>query len=246
MDNKLTKKRILQHFEYDWVKYLVVILVCIFGWYFIFMEININREFEVINVFFTCYDTNDTKLGSEFEDYLEEKGDTVIRDVRIAYKDPMLGGYSQLLTAEGFIDDVIILSKEDLFAYSVQFVPIEDEVLEACVPESMRDSLEYFTYTEEGRDPDRIAETYLGKRLGIRIDNLPKLMGENSPFIFDLSVLNPDATEEELAPYQHEYYIVMNRRSLHVGEYGRKKKYYDLTQSYDFINFFLSKYGTVA
>ena len=246
MDSKITKKRLFQHLESDWVKYVAVILVCIFGWYFVFMEININREFEVINVFFTCYDTNDTKLGAEFEDYLEEKGDTVIRDVRVAYKDPMLGGYNQLLTAEGFIDDIIILSKEDLFTYSVQFVPIEGEVLDACVPKEMQDDLEYFTYTEEGRNPDRIAQSYLGKRLGIRIDNLPKLLGSASPFIFDLSVLNPDMTEEELAPYQHEFYIVMNRRSLHVGEYGRKKKYRDLTQSYDFINFFLTKYGAVA
>lgn len=244
MDNKVTKKRILLHLEYDWIKYVAAVLLSVFLSYFVFMQININREFEIINVFFSCYETNDARLATDFEEELARKGDTVIRDVKVAYKDPKIDSYGQLLTAEGFIDDVIILPEKYMFSYAMQFVAIEDEVLEACVPENMRDSLEYYVYDEEGRDPDRVVENFVGKRFGIRIDNLPKLMGENSPFIFNIATLYPDMSEEDQANYESVFYIVMNRQSLHVGEHGKKKKYYDLTQSYDFINYFLTKYGT--
>lgn len=244
MDNRVTKKRILLHLEYDWIKYVAVLLLSIFLTYFVFVQININREYEIINVFFTCYETNDAKLATDFEDELARKGDTVIRDVKVAYKDPSLDSYGQLLMAEGFIDDVIVLPEKYMFSYAMQFVPIEDEVLEACVPESMRESLDYFVYDEDGRDPDRVVEGFVGKRFGIRIDNLPRLMGANSPFIFDMSTLYPEMTDEEKEDYPSVYYIVVNRQSLHAGEYGKKKKYYDLTQSFDFINYFLTKYGT--
>lgn len=88
MDNKVTKKRVALHFEYDWLKYVLVILASVFVFYMIFMQINITREFERIDVFFACYSNNNAALDDDFLDKLGSEGDDVIREVNIQYQTP--------------------------------------------------------------------------------------------------------------------------------------------------------------
>lgn len=88
MDNKVTKKRIALHFEYDWLKYLLVIILSAFVMYMIFMQINITRDFERLEVFFSCYYNNDSSLSNDYLDAIRAEGDDVIRDATISYQRP--------------------------------------------------------------------------------------------------------------------------------------------------------------
>ena len=75
------------------------------------------------------------------------------------------------------------------------------------------------------------------------MDNLKKITVENPPFVFDVSLLNPDLTEEELKAYDTEFYIVLDKNSVKIGDKGKKEEYHDLTQAYRFVRFFLEKYA---
>ena len=88
MDNKVTKKRIALHFEYDWLKYLLVIVLSAFVMYMIFMQINITRDFERLEVFFSCYYNNESSLSNDYLDTIRAEGDDIIREAKGSYPSP--------------------------------------------------------------------------------------------------------------------------------------------------------------
>ena len=107
----------------------------------------------------------------------------------------------------------------------------------------LKDRLDYYVYSSADRDPEYVDPSAEGKIFGIRVDNLKKIAVENPPFVFDVSLLNPDLTEEELKAYDTEFYIVLDKNSVKIGDKGKKEEYHDLTQAYRFVRFFLEKYA---
>lgn len=243
MDNKVTKKRIALHFEYDWLKYLLVIVLSAFVMYMIFMQINITRDFERLEVFFSCYYNNESSLSNDYLDTIRSEGDDIIREATVSYQSPVGEYYGQLFISSGFTSDVLIIRKSEMEVYANWFLEMDEEVLAACVPEELKDSLEYYVYSSADRDPEYVDPSAEGKIFGIRVDNLKKIAVENPPFVFDVSLLNPDLTEEELKAYDTEFYIVLDKNSVKIGDKGKKEEYHDLTQAYRFVRFFLEKYA---
>ena len=88
MDNRVTKKRVAIHFEYDWLIYLLIIGVVIFATYMVFMQINITRDFERVDVFFACYSHGSDDLSEGFLSDIRADGDGVIREVNLNYQSP--------------------------------------------------------------------------------------------------------------------------------------------------------------
>ena len=245
MDNKVTKKRVALHFEYDWLKYVLVILASVFVFYMIFMQINITREFERIDVFFACYSNNNAALDDDFLDKLGSEGDDVIREVNIQYQTPVGEYYQQLFTSAGFTADILVVTESDMHRYADWFLEMDDYVLDgifAGAPDGVRDGLEYYVYSEADREPDKVNPNSVGKKFGIRVDNLKKLAVDNPPYIFDVRKLDPSLTEEELSVYDSKFYIVLDKNSVKIGEKGKKEQYRDLKQSFRFVRFFLEKY----
>lgn len=241
MDNRVTKKRIAIHFEYDWLKYVLVILASIFVWYLVFMQINITREFERFDIFVACYDHNGT-LSSDFKSKLESDGDTVIRDVNVNFQSPVNEYYGQLFTSAGFTSDILIIPKSNMEVYADWFLELDD-VIDGYVPDELKGELDYYVYSAQGRDEDKVNASSVGKTYGIRIDNLKKINVENPPFVFNPRLVNPDLTDEEAEKYETEFYLVVDRNSVKIGDRGKEEKYRDLTQAYEFVRYFLTQYG---
>ena len=98
------------------------------------------------------------------------------------------------------------------------------------------------TFTARRTEPDKVNPNSVGKKFGIRVDNLKKLAVDNPPYIFDVRKLDPSLTEEELSVYDSKFYIVLDKNSVKIGEKGKKEQYRDLKQSFRFVRFFLEKY----
>lgn len=170
MDNKVTKKRIALHFEYDWLKYLLVIVLSAFVMYMIFMQINITRDFERLEVFFSCYYNNESSLSNDYLDTIRAEGDDIIREATVSYQSPVGEYYQQLFTTAGFTSDVLIIRKSEMEVYANWFLEMDEEVLAACVPEELKDSLDYYVYSSADRDPEYVDPSAEGKIFGIRVD----------------------------------------------------------------------------
>lgn len=244
MDNRVTKKRIALHLEYDWLKYVLVFALSAFVFYMVFMQINVTREFEKVEVFFSQYAHGASTVGEEYLSKIREEGDDYIREVNINYQSPNnTEVYSQLFLAAGMTSDVLIIPKSVMDAYATSFVQLTDEVIEQCVPDELKNSVDYYIYSREGRDPEYVYEDGVGKPYGIRVDNLAKLAVENPEFVFNMKTINPEISDEDLSKYDSEFYIVVNRTSIKIGTQGKKEEYHGFTQSYRFVRFFLNKYG---
>ncbi len=244
MDNRVTKKRVALHFEYDWLKYLLVFALSAFVFYMVFMQINVTREFEKVEVFFSQYSHGASTLGQDYLSKIREEGDDYIREVNLNFQSPNnTEVYGQLFLAAGMTSDVLIIPKSLMDRYTTSFVQLTDEVMEQCVPEELRDSLDYYIYSREGRDPEYVYEDGVGMPYGIRIDNLKKLAVESPEFVFNMKIINPEISDEDLSKYDSEFYIVVNRASIKIGKQGKKEEYHDFTQSYRFVKFFLETYA---
>ena len=247
MDNKVTKKRVAIHFEYDWLIYLLIIAAVIFATYMVFMQINITRDFERVDVFFACYSHGADEIGDDFLSDIRNDGDDVIREVNVSYNSPTNDYYDTLLTSSGFTSDVLIIRKSDMDRYATWFLEMDDYVLSRVFGDNtaLRDSVDYYEYSP-GENASEEEKALAGRKYGIRVDNFRKINNatvENSPFTFDLSKNSSGYSEEELEKFDTEFYIVIDRNSPNIGEKGKKEKYRDLTQTFRFVGWFTERYA---
>ena len=144
MDNKVTGKRAAIHFEYDWLKYVLVILASIFLCYFLFTQINATRESEKLDIFFATYKSylSEETFESEIKNAVNKDAKNKIRDVNITFADPLDSDYGSTSTSNAYTADIMILSESDMKDYGHWFVELTPEILAEFVPEKME--LEYF------------------------------------------------------------------------------------------------------
>ncbi len=243
MDNKVTKKRLAVHFEYDWIKYVLVILLSCFVMSILFMQINIDRKFEKLEVFIACYDCADTELDSKFLSTIRAEGDDVIRKVNVNEQAPDGEYFATTYNTAGFTSDVMIIPESYMRGQANWFLEFDEYVIEKAIPEELRDSVEYYEYNTETINEISYNAKDEGKIFGVRVDNLKKLAVENPPFCFNIKTCTPDITDEQAAKYDSKFYMVFLPQSLKIGTKGEESKYHDLTQSYRFAHYFLTEYG---
>ena len=232
MDNRVTKKRAALHFEYDWLIYLLIIALVIFATYMVFMQINITRDFERVDVFFACYSHGSEDIGDEFMSDLGSRGDNVIREVNLNYNSPTNEYYDTLLTSSGFTADVLVVRKSDMERYGSWFLELDDYALNQIFGDNteLRDGADYFEYTP-GENPTDEEKALAGRKYGIRVDNLKKINNaavENPQFYFDLSKYSNGYTEEELAQYhtlnvgdRNADVLALRKRLYELGYYAK-------------------------
>lgn len=243
MDNKVTKKRISVHLEYDWLKYIAILIASIFVWYFVFMQINVTRDFEKIEVFFSQYSTEGPDLSTDFISELNASGDDVIREVSVNYQSPRsTQTYGTLFQANQMTADIMILPKKYMKNFALYFREWTDEFAEYLfTPDEGENfafdpaSLEYYTFETE----DAAYTQYNGRRCGIRIDNLPGIAIENSPFAFDYKKLDPETKEDN----DTEFYLVICSSATNLGKYSKNEKFRGYTHALRYVRWFLNRYG---
>ena len=76
MDNKVTKKRISRHLEYDWYKYLIIIVLSIALCGYGFYMLNRTRAYEKLDIFISCYKSNEGTLAYDFYETIKKRATT--------------------------------------------------------------------------------------------------------------------------------------------------------------------------
>lgn len=240
MDNKVTPKRINDHLEYDWYKYLIILIAIVVVFYFVFSQINRTRDYEDVAIFVSCYasDANrfeervKTQMGTQSykEASASKYGDDVLREISIETQDPLSSTYGTMLQTHGMVSsDILIVSKSVLGGYGNGFVQLTDELLEDYLLPDVADE-----EAEGGRRKMRIDELEYYERelltgekirVGIKVSSFtnPKL-----PFSWDWTRVEDykkayEDKEESEQP-DKEFYLVINPDSVSIGRFGKKAK----------------------
>ncbi len=243
MDNKITRERVSRHFEYDWLKYVAILAASVFLWVMVFVQINVDRSYEQLSIFVGCYNCDDYSIGDDFLNAKKSEEGNSLRDVSINIYHPNESDtYSDALISYYMTCDVMIVGTADIVGSVYNFIELTDELIEICVPESLRDSVEYYTVDDDG-DYDQSGS----HKMLIRVDNLLKLDADNPHFNFSYSDVFPDKfaemTETEQDYYSNEkWYIGVNVNSDNAGLQG-KNPVAGRIESYEFVRCFLAEYG---
>lgn len=229
MDNKVTKKRINDHLEYDWYKYLLILIACIVAGYYFFSQIQRDKDYETVSIFVSAYHSTDnnfegelfkemnspsyTQKGAAGELSAAEKyGSNLLRSVTFNNRDPLDANYSTMLYTQGVLScDAIILSKSFLFDAGI--VTLTDELLtDYLLPKGVAiGDLEYYEVDTAQDLLDANGKPVLdgdGKnvkvkaRKGIRVDTFKRLSGTGS--IFELNWKNIDSVYQRYKDKKEE------------------------------------------
>ena len=257
MDNKITKKRINDHLEYDWYKYLLILVACIFLFYFVFSQINRTRDYEDVNFFISCYDASDNGFSERVkaemrsdgykENYQEKYGENVLRTVSFETQNPEDSTYFTMLTTHGDVtSDVLIVGESVLKNAGNAYLELTDEIIEEyLLPKGLKkpdgsvydlgiNDLSYYTYENE--------EYGISRRVGIKVSDFARL-----PFTTDWHKISSyaekykDETDPEKLP-DTEFYLVINRSSVNIGKFGKGKGKAKNKQAFYCVNRFIAYY----
>ncbi len=254
MDNKVTKKRITDHLEYDWYKYLIFVIVGIVAVVFTFQQINRNKNDEDFAIFFTAYSARENTyvadVFGEFDsqDYDEETyGPNIFREISVEYQSPDTSEYATLFSTHGQVtSDVVIVRKsyfanknesgEETYFSAMGYLELTDEVLALLGVENKYDSsYEFMCVDPNGKRVDPSDEN--GRIYGIRIDNLSKIGG--------MAQLTKETAEGE-EPAEREFFLYILRDGANIGPYGKKNKKPENKQTFFCVKYLLEKYGPVV
>ena len=256
MDNKITKQRLSNHLEYDWILYLLIVLVGIFGTYFLFSQINRTREYEQVTLFVTCYSESEHDfVGRTFADMNKSEykttgqqlyGANILRTISVETWDPVGNNeYVTLLQTRGIVmSDLLIVGKSFMNSCAPSFVPLTDELLEDYLLPVDRVTGEKLTindfeyYTIELPNGE-------SRRYGLKISGFNKMHGAGSVFETDWRNISAYAerygdVDEEYRP-DDEFYLCLNNQSQNIGRFGKKAKSRNAQALYVF-NRFLTYY----
>lgn len=232
MDNKVTKKRINDHLEYDWFKYILILIVGIVLWVFVYGQIERDRDYETIDIFISAYASYENQYVDKtylaMANAMDSKyGQDVIRSLNLNVQNPLGNEYGTLLMTQGNeSSDVLILGDKLLQEGAMRgYIELTDELLnDYLLPDVLVggkqltiDDLEYIYY--EAPDGTRT-------RHGIRVDTFAKMSGTQGA-AFETNYKNVEAYKEkdfgENLP-DTTFYLVLNPKSVSLGKFGKKSE----------------------
>lgn len=232
MDNKVTKERFNNHLEYEWFLYVIILIVSIVLFIFVFNQINSNRDYEQIDIFISCHSQKETDFAQESLLHLKENKDDLVREINLNFQQVNGEYYSTLFSTHGAVTSDIVIVGKNYMQNTVGFVEWTDELINRVVPESMRDSAEYYDYEYERNG------TKYTKRLGIRIDTLTKIdtLAVFEPYLDEGEQLDPEDYREDTV-----FYLTINPESANIYGFNAKSKP-EHTHALELVTFFLETF----
>lgn len=207
LDNKITKKRVLNHLEYDFYKYILILIVSVALFIFAFYMINRTRDTEDVKLFVSGYSKKEYAFDSQALSALKKDGDRRILSVKSDFFSVTDGDFLMKFQANGVLQaDILIVGETVLKQFGAGLVNLDDYILSLILP----DGFEAEFYSDGG-----------GNRRGLRVDTLKNVSSAYS-FI-------PPVNDEEEAGGEDDYtrdtkfYLVINAKSRNIGSYSEKK-----------------------
>lgn len=249
MDNKVTKKRISRHLEYDWYKYLIIIVLSIALCGYGFYMLNRTRTYEKLDIFISCYKSNEGTLAYDFYETIKNEGDDWMREINLSIGDYASDSYYDAQQS-GLTGDILILPKSYMDGSCYDYMWLTDEMLDYIFT-PLQNETDGYDFTAFRNDPNNFY-TYEyneeegrkmlfadGRVYGIRVDHLIKMTASNPSFVFDYKTLNPDDTQNT----ETEFYMVFTQSCIKLGPYGSDANYRNLNQAFRFARYFIGKYN---
>lgn len=205
MDNKVTKKRIVEHLEYDWFKYLLILAASIALFVAVFVLINRTRDVEDIRVFASAYSKKEYDFSSKAVSALKEEGDSRILDVDMTFYDVRDSSYLIQLQSNGVLNsDILILGENVIKQFGSGLLVLSDEVLQLMLPQDF--AAQYYADAS-------------GNVRGIRVDTLKSV---GSALVFDYTGEKPPDAQEDDFTYDEKFYLAINSKSKNIGRFAAK------------------------
>lgn len=253
MDNKVTKGRVSNHLEYDWVKYLIIFVVIIIGLYFVFDMINKTKDDEDITIFASCYGYKQSSFESDVldsfskatydQEYKSIYGDNILREFYVDKQNLTDTNYSTILSTRGtFSSDAIILGENTAFASALNYVQITPEILDLLgINKNDYKFLRYEEVTEDGVHGYKVLDDGSSEydekyTFGIRIDNYNGYSGLSK--ISNLLIFDTTLEDTENTKHDKKFYFFINSNSVNIGKYGKGKDKNNMQGFYCFKQFF--------
>lgn len=246
MDNKVTKKRISDHLEYDWFKYVLILLASVFIMYFVFDMINKDKDYEELNIFITAYSSEEakkTEFNNNFMVNMNTKmdkdifGEDVIRSTSLNVHSVLEKEYYTLLRSQGEVtSDILIIGKSEMEnrpdsekpissdnpPYGSAYVEFSESLLRIINPSNK--NIELYTFNS--------------KAYALRIDNFKSIK--------DMFGFNPPKKEGEENPdpaFDTEFYLIINPKSVNISGFGQHKSKNGNAQALYFIKTLIDVYA---
>lgn len=205
MDNRVTKERVANHLEYDWFKYLLILVASIALFVFVFIMINKTRDVEDIRVFASAYAKKEYAFSGKAMQALQSGGDNRIREVELNYYDVKDSSYIMQLQSNGVMSsDILIVGETVLKQFGSGLLTLNDEILARMLPDGFIPEL----YRDES-----------GAARAVRVDTLKNV---SEALVFSYEGEKPDDAEEDDFTYDTKFYLAVNAKSKNIGEYGTK------------------------
>ena len=197
MHTKVTRQRIDTHLEYDWFKYILILIAAIALWIFAFQILNASRNHEQINVFVAAPERPNVDVSRSLAARFDG---THIRETHVAALSPFSQGFNELLLTRGMhTSDILILPSLIMTHNSAAFVEFDEGLIYMLGADS---------------DGDFFESEYFGGLRGIRVDNLPRAYA-----VFNFDIIEAEEGEEPLS-----WYLVFNLRSVNIGGYNSRSR----------------------
>ena len=268
MDNKVTGDRIKQHIHYDWYKYVVCVVLCVFVFSLAYTWSGNYRAYEELDVFITCYDFMDDDFKSDALKYLNENCDNnIVKVIGLSEMSAISGSWGEALNAMGFNDrtSFLILPESQMDTYASGFLCMYSvasgthnanaEIWNAVIPDELKD----FYALPDNIDEcvDKLAKAKTDAELKTVKDEV-NAINENLYFdkggrgigvygvrvdnLADITRIRFKSTNPALYP-DEKYYLVMHYNNHNSGSYGYTNKITGHYESFAFVKFFLTRYG---
>lgn len=154
MDNKITADRIKQHIHYDWLIYVVVLLVSVFVFSLAYTWSGNLRSYEELDVMITCYELYDAKFADDALKYLNENAeDNIVKSINVQRVSPQANSWAEVLNNYGFGDrtSFIILPESKVDDWAKTFM---------CMYNTFAEGSVYNANVWERIIPDELKEFY--------------------------------------------------------------------------------------
>ena len=270
MDNKITRDRIKQHMHYDWYKYVVCVLLCVFIFSLAYTWSGNYRAYEELDVFITCYDFYDDDFKSDALKYLNKNcSNNIVKVIGVSSMSAISPSWGEALNSMGYNDRTafMILPESQMDTYAATFLCMysvtansgktDENIWKAVIPDELK---EFYAIPENvGEYIDRMAKAESDEQL-VEIKKEVNAINENLYFdkgnrgmgVYGIRVDNlADTTRIRFKSYDpdrypdEKYYLVMHYNNHNSGSYGYTNKIDGHYESFALAKFFLTRYGVV-
>lgn len=268
MDNRITHERIKQHLHYDWFKYVVFVVLCVFVFSLAYTWSGNYRAFEELDIFVTCYSYMDDDFKEDALKYLNKNcSNNVVKVIGVSHISAISGSWGESLNAMAMNDrtSFLILPESQMENYASTFLcmysvsagshKVNTEIWNAIMPDELKENYavpdninDYVERMAAASDDAQLQE--IKKEANAENENLYfdkgnrgiGVYGIRVDNLYDVTRIRFKSDRPDLYP-DEKYYLVMHYNNHNSGSYGYTEKITEHYESFALVKFFLTRYG---